>query len=55
MQQLKGYRTYIIAGLLALCAGLYALGVIDKETFEALMGALTGGGLATLRLAINNK
>ena len=47
-----GYRTYIIAVLLAaVTAGEY-LGWLTKEAATALQGVLLSGGLATLRAAV---
>lgn len=50
---LNGYKTYIAGGLIVLFAVLYALGVIDGETFLKIFGILAGTGIVTMRSAIN--
>lgn len=50
---MSGYRTYIIATLVGLLAAAKFLGYVDEQTFQALFALLTGGGLATLRMAVN--
>lgn len=46
---LDGKKTYVVAGLVVATAVVYGLGYIDKEHFEAIVAALMGLGLATLR------
>jgi DNA-binding MltR family transcriptional regulator len=55
MNQLVGYRSYILGGLIVVFAVLYGLGVIDKELFEAILALLGGGSVLSLRAAIDNK
>lgn len=49
-----GYRTYIIAVLIALAAGAKYLGYIEQSVFETLLVLLGAGGLATTRAAVAN-
>ena len=41
-KMLSGYKTYICSGLIVLFAVLYALGVIEGETFLKLFGIFAG-------------
>ena len=41
-KMLSGYKTYICSGLIVLFAVLYALGVIEEETFLKLFGIFAG-------------
>ena len=50
---MQGYRTYICAALAALVTILYALQVIDQDTWQKLMGILVAGGAAALRAAVD--
>ncbi len=52
MDSLKGYRTYIIAALIGILSAAHFLGYVDQGTFETFTVLLTGGGLATLRSAV---
>ena len=54
MFNLNGYKSYISGGLIVLFAILFALGVIDKETFGILFGLFTGTGIISLKHS-NNK
>lgn len=55
LEQLNGYKSYILGSLMVIITVLYALGIVDRETFEAIVGLLGGGSILTLRSAINNK
>jgi hypothetical protein len=48
---LRGKKTYFVAAIMVVTAGLYMRGYIDEVTFKALEGLLTGAGLAALRNA----
>ena len=52
MDVLKGYRTYIVAALLALESIAEAKGWISADTGAWLRGLLGATGLATLRMAV---
>jgi hypothetical protein len=52
---LAGAKTYIVAALMGLAAIAFALGWIDRSTFEALMGLLNAGGLAALRQGVTQE
>lgn len=52
LNALKGSRTYLVAALIFVLGGCFALGWIDKSTLELGTTILTGAGLATLRGAI---
>ena len=52
MNALTGYRTYIVAGLIALATFAKLLGWIDAETLAAIVALLGAGGLATMRAAV---
>jgi len=51
----QGYKTYIIAALIGVVSAIHALGYIDAGMYQTLLGVLTGGGLATLRLAVGHE
>ena len=53
MNMLKGYKTYIVAVLVALTVGAQQLGWIDGPTSGAILGLLGAGGLATLRAGVS--
>jgi hypothetical protein len=50
---LEGYATYMAAAAGAIVTGLYILGLIDKTTWEMLMGLIVSGGAAALRRSIS--
>lgn len=52
MKFLRGYRTYILAGLTLCVTGLYAFSLIDLHAYTVLVGLFTGSGLATIRASI---
>ena len=49
----KGYKSYVIAALLVIVAGLHAQGYITDSLYTTLQGVLLGGGIATLRAGIS--
>ena len=49
---LSGMKTYICSALVVLFSVLWALGVIDGETFLKLFGIFAGLGMAALRTGI---
>lgn len=52
---LKGYKTYVIAGLAGLLGFIRYMEWIDYVTYESLLALVTGGGLATLRNAVRTE
>lgn len=48
MKGLEGNKTYIVAAFAALATLLKYLGYIDDELYQAILGFLGAGGLATL-------
>lgn len=50
---LQGYKTYIIAALIAILAGLKAMGYIDETTYQTLIALLGAGGLTTVAARIS--
>ncbi len=52
LNALSGYRTYIIAGLIAIVSVAQYLKWIDSSTATALFGLLGAGGLTATRMAI---
>lgn len=49
---LSGYRTYIVAALMVILAGLRVQGYITDSLFTTLETLLTGAGLAALRAGV---
>lgn len=49
---LKGKRTYIVALVMIVAAGLKATGVITGPTYEAVMGLLAALGFGALRAGV---
>ena len=52
---LSGYRTYIVAIVVAVVTGVYQLNYIDLTTYQTVLGWLGAAGLATLRAGIGSK
>ena len=52
-EMLAGYKTYIIAGIIAVLAGLHAMGYIDEATYQTLLALLGAGGLSTVAAKIS--
>lgn len=51
---MRGYKTYIVAGLMAAASALYGMGLLDKEAYLTIMGVLNGAGMSTLRSGVAN-
>jgi hypothetical protein len=51
-EMLQGYKTYIIAAIVAVLAGLHAMGYIDEATYQTLLALLSAGGLSTVAAKI---
>ena len=49
---LKGRRTYLVAGLLALATFALSVGWIDQSTYNLVQGVLIPAGLASLRAGV---
>ena len=49
---MDGYKTYIVAGFIALAVFAKTMGWIEQATFEIILGLLGAGGLATLRAGV---
>ena len=47
-----GYKTYIIAALIAVATGVKYLGYIDDSMYQTLLALLGAGGLATMRASV---
>lgn len=52
---MAGYRSYLIAALMAAASAALGLGYIDRVVYETIMGILLGGGVASLRAAVTNE
>ena len=55
MSVLKGKRTYIIAALVGVATAVHHLGFIDTALYQAILGFLGAGGLATLRAGVSGR
>jgi hypothetical protein len=51
-QFIRGKRTYIVAGIMAVVSGLKIFGVIDPVTYEGIMGVLGALGFGALRAGV---
>ena len=49
---LKGRKTYLVAGLLALGVFAVNVGWINQGTYDTLFGLLVASGLASLRAGV---
>ncbi len=49
MQFIRGKKTYIVAGTMAVVSGLKIFGVIDPAIYETIMGLLAALGFGALR------
>ena len=49
---LKGYKTYLVAGLAIVVSGLQAQGYISADQAQLFFELLAALGLATLRMAV---
>jgi len=52
-EMLSGYKTYIIAILLAAVTLAHSLGYINDQLYQALLALLSSGGLATVAAKMN--
>jgi hypothetical protein len=52
---MKGRKTYIVAGLMAIASALYGVGIIDDAVWKTLMGVLNGAAATTIRSALHNE
>lgn len=52
-EMLKGYKSYIIAILLAAAGVLHSLGYIDDATYQAILALLGAGAISTVAAKIN--
>jgi len=55
LTSLAGYKTYIVAIVVAVMTAVYQLGYIDQSTYQTALGWLGAAGLATLRAGIGSK
>ncbi len=53
MNFLTNLKTYIVGALIVLFSVLYAVGLIEGETFLKLLGIFLGTGFVTTRMAIS--
>jgi hypothetical protein len=51
MNVLAGYKTYVVAVLMVIAAGLQQQGYITQDLFNTIQTILIGGGFAALRAA----
>jgi hypothetical protein len=49
---IRGKKTYIVAGVMAVVSGLKFFGVIDQVTYEGIMGLLAALGFGALRAGV---
>ena len=49
---IRGKKTYIVAGIMAVVSGLKMFGVIDQVTYEGIMGLLAALGFGALRAGV---
>ena len=52
MNFLAGKKTFIIAAVMVIVAGLHYQGFLSPEVYKLIEGVLVGGGFATLRAGI---
>jgi hypothetical protein len=52
MKMLDGKKTYITAAIVGLASFAMALGWLDKEQYQVIVGLLASLGLATLRSGV---
>jgi hypothetical protein len=50
---LQGYKSYIIAAIIAVLAGLHAMGYIDEATYQTLLALLSAGAVSTVAAKMN--
>jgi hypothetical protein len=49
---IRGKKTYIVAGIMAVVSGMKFFGVIDQVTYEGIMGLLAALGFGALRAGV---
>jgi hypothetical protein len=49
---IRGKKTYIVAGIMAVVSGLKMFGVVDQVTYEGIMGLLAALGFGALRAGV---
>lgn len=49
---IRGKKTYIVAGIMAVVSGLKIFGVIDQVIYEGIMGLLAALGFGALRAGV---
>lgn len=54
-EMMQGYKTYVVAAMIAAASVGKYLGYIDEVTYHTLLGLLGAGGAATLAAKINRK
>lgn len=52
---LKGKKTYLVAFVAAVLAGMLQMGWITLETYTIIMGFLVPGGIMALRAGMKNR
>ena len=52
-EMLKGYKTYIVAALMAVATLAHSLGYIDDATFEMIKQLLAAGAIGTVAAKLN--
>lgn len=52
MTWIRGHKTYIVAGLMAILSFAKAVEWLDEEAYLAIMGLLNAGGFAALRAGV---
>ncbi len=55
MSRFNGYKTYIVAVLIALASALHYLGYVDTEAYALILGVLGAGSIGTIRHAIKTE
>ena len=52
MTWIRGHKTYIVAGIMAVLSFAKAIEWIDEEHYLSIMGFLNAGGFAALRAGV---
>lgn len=50
---MSGYKTYIVAAVLAAAVFAHSMGWIDDQVFQVIVGLCGAGGLAALRMGVS--
>jgi hypothetical protein len=53
MNSMPGYKTYIIAALIAVATAANYLGYLSNEAYQTILALLGAGGLATMRASVS--